>query len=402
MMSFARDLLLTPEVVNWILNLRAAEVQFLGDNRPLERNRQENNKRLFPLNLRSVWITLRSICDYSSLLRVLNSLASHEDATSRKVALVYTTPNFSTSYNGTTRDRILPPFEAPRRIYINYSKQNIMCKVEGYEVYNIGGLAKLLSRSIPSRQPVPIEALSVYGAINGRILRLLRGNSVYVPCFYHSNGLSIVLSRWRCRCQVIEIQHGSIINYPPYALPAPVKCADTFLVRNAETADYLRSHLCKHYAANYRVIQHPVLRGDWRKKPGLNLFYASSVETNGFHKAFVDFLRTYKGNDLSLRVRLHPREQNKQSLFEEELRTLGYLACFDKEKDWWRGNDTENLVVVSPWSSVIEEACDIGLVAITIDPAGRKRFKHLIDHGKCYYSEDLRETLEKLRTSGQI
>ena len=45
-------------------------------------------------------------------------------------------------------------------------------------------------------------------------------------------------------------------------------------------------------------------------------------------------------------------------------------------------------------SSTLEDAYDNGFVAITIDPVGRKRFQHLIDESRFFFSDDLATTIE--------
>lgn len=52
------------------------------------------------------------------------------------------------------------------------------------------------------------------------------------------------------------------------------------------------------------------------------------------------------------------------------------------------------MIVISPWSSTLEDAYDNGFVAITIDKVGKERFRHLIDNLRFYYSDDLTSTLK--------
>ena len=107
--------------------------------------------------------------------------------------------------------------------------------------------------------------------------------------FYDLNSLSLIFSEYRSRVNLIEVQHGSIINYPPYVKAAPVKIADLFYVKNQSTIDYLKTHLCANFPAEYKLIPYP--QNSRKFVPGLHLFYASTVEFNGLHPVSLDFLK---------------------------------------------------------------------------------------------------------------
>ena len=338
----------------------------------------------------------RSLFDYLCLqARLLTRRGS-----STECRFVYTAPNFCTRVDGSLEDRILTFLTKDDVVYLNYAKQCTMQRISGRPVYNLGGLVKLLSKVIYRNRSELMSIFLAYRLVNDSVLGRLHGNEVYTLCYYDLNGLSLMFSKHRAQFRLIEAQHGSIVGYPPYAQPAPVKCADTYYVKNAETADYLSSHLCQGHSCEYRVIPYPEAARGFR--PGLNILYASTVETNGFHQVFSRFLREYKGRDLNLRVRLHPRERDKQGVFEAQLEELGIAAEFDSSQNWLEGAHVANLVVVSPWSSTLEEACDNGFLSITIDPVGSERFHHLIDEGLCFFSEDLVETVMSLRANGRL
>jgi hypothetical protein len=57
----------------------------------------------------------------------------------------------------------------------------------------------------------------------------------------------------------------------------------------------------------------------------------------------------------------------------------------------WYDNLPENTYVISPLSSVIEEAIELGLKAVVIDETGFKRYKPIIDNVKCFYTNNLEE-----------
>ena len=67
---------------------------------------------------------------------------------------------------------------------------------------------------------------------------------------------------------------------------------------------------------------------------------------------------------------------------------------FDESSDMIIGNPLDDLIVVSPWSSSIEDAYDANITSVIIDNAGKERFSHLIDNEKCFYSNSLFSTLK--------
>ena len=91
---------------------------------------------------------------------------------------------------------------------------------------------------------------------------------------------------------------------------------------------------------------------------GIQILYASSVEINGFHPVFLDYLKSDNLLNTTITVRLHPREKEKKEIFEKVLLDKNIKYVFDNSMNWLEANTVKNLIVISPWSSVIEEASD--------------------------------------------
>jgi len=164
-------------------------------------------------------------------------------------------------------------------------------------------------------------------------------------------------------------------------------------VKNEPTIHYLQEHLCKNFTCQYKIIPYP--KKEMSYQEGIHILYASTVDFNGFHPAFIRFLATNKHSNLHLKIRLHPRERTpeKELLFREELEKYAVNYTFDNSKNWVEANSIQNLIVISPWSSCIEDAYDNNLKSIVIDKAGQERYKHLIDGKMCYFSEDIEKTI---------
>ena len=73
-------------------------------------------------------------------------------------------------------------------------------------------------------------------------------------------------------------------------------------------------------------------------------------------------------------------------MFEEQLKALGWRAAFDNSPDWLEGNPYEKTIVVSPWSSTIEEAYDNEIPSVVLDDFGIERFGNIIDESLCFSS----------------
>ena len=108
-----------------------------------------------------------------------------------------------------------------------------------------------------------------------------------------------------------------------------------------------------------------------------------------------DFLKLSDSLDIYLKIRLHPREKDKRVLFKDQMKGYNIKYDFDDSENWLVSNDISNLIVVSPWSSTIEDAYDNGFQTIIIDKVGKKRYSHLIDNKICFFSQDLFNLLIK-------
>lgn len=296
--------------------------------------------------------------------------------------LVFTAPNFCVRHEGEWRDRLAAQILNRPVIYLNQSKQFLLDKIAGQKVYNTGGAVLLLSKLRRFHPDPRINLFYSYRSINDLFLKRSQVEAVTL-CFYDLNGLSLAFSRRRSDFALTEIQHGSVLNYPPYAIPAPVAVADTFYVRNARTADYLKQHLCRNFDAVFHLIPYPEYRR--KKAPGLHLFYASTIEFNGFHPLFRTLVSRARPGDFELTVRLHPRERGREELFRQANPSIPIL--FDHSENWLERDLPANTVVISPWSSCIEEACDNGFQSIVLDPVGEKRYRELILAGKCSFAQ---------------
>lgn len=379
------------EIEAYLVGLRDDEIQFKQQQNTASGEPEHGTTKSARACITAASFILRSILDCIILGCVLTWYA----ITRKDKRLVYTARNFCTERDGTLQDRIVTFLPTPTLVFINPSKEYTLSAINGKRVYNVGGVVKLLRRLCYKNESEIMSSFKAHRWVNDAILCAFRGKEVYTLCYYGLNGLSLAFSKHRDRIQVIEVQHGSIINYPPYVKPSPVKVADVFYVKNEPTIKYLKTHLCRHYPCEYRLVPYP--KKTRRVAPGLHLLYASTVEFNGLHPVFERFLSGHRFQDLTLTLRLHPRERDKEDVFARQLSDCGVPFKFDRSQNWLEGNDIENLIVVSPWSSTLEDAYDNGFVAITIDPVGRKRFEHLIDESRFLYSDDLAATIQSLR-----
>src|SRR5690554_4174680 len=157
-------------------------------------------------------------------------------------SLIYTHANLCAFENNQFKERLVENLKIENRIYINQGKEKIIKSIDGYKTYNIGGVVNLVSRLFLNKNN-KINSLTAYYIVNNYILFFYSKKNIYLLCHYDQNGLSIVFSKYRKKIKLIEVQHGGMINYPPYMNPSLIKIADIFYIRNNETIDYLKKHL---------------------------------------------------------------------------------------------------------------------------------------------------------------
>lgn len=378
------------EIEIYLNELQRSEFEFKNKNNAISINsitpKKADNLRLFKVLL----FIIRSMVDYCQLLYKLRF--SRSSFSGKR--FVFTARNLCTEADGFLEDRIVKPLFSDNVVWINHSKEYFLDQINRSKVYNVGGVVKFLSlcRNISASRLMQI--FLAYRMVNDSLVRNLDNNEVYTLCYYDLNGLSLAFSSHREKFRLFEVQHGSIINYPPYVMPSPIQIADVFYVKNRPTIEFLKNHLCKGYDPEYRLIPYP--KCDRTYVPGIHLFYASTVEFNGLHPVFMNFLANNIEEKLHLIVRLHPREREKEHVFHDQLSKYDVDFEFDRSENWLVGNEITNMIVVSPWSSAIEDAYDNGFTAIIIDPVGKKRYSHLLDNKRCFYSDDLAKTLNNL------
>ncbi len=310
--------------------------------------------------------------------------------------IVYTGLGSCIEVDGTLEDRIVKPLFSDNIIFINSQKNTRIKRINNQRVFNLGSLVKFFSTIGYWSLSKKMKVFKAYSDLNDLILRKLDGNEVYVICLWEMNTLSIMFSKFRSHFTLIKIQHGSMIDYPPYVKPAPIKIADLLYVKNKPTIEFLKKHLCSNYPTEYKLIPYP--NTDRRWVSGTHLLYASTIEMNGLHPVFTNFLEMNDDPDLHVIIRLHPREMDKKERFKAALNGYKGVFAFDESKNWLEGNKIRNLIVISPWSSALEEAFDNGFIAITIDPVGKSRFKHFVDNKQFFYTDDLGSTLRLIKT----
>lgn len=376
------------EIETYIKALIEDELNFKNSGWSTETRPDTEIQPIFFRFIRFFNLLLFSIFDFARLyMRVRfnkNSLKNKR--------FVYTARNFCNLVDGKLVDRVVKPLFTDNIIFINPSKEILLDEINGQKVYNLGILVKLLSFFYRA----PVQFMNIFKAycwVNDAIIRNLAHQEIYILWFYNLNSLSVIFSRFRENITLIEVQHGSMVNYPPYAKPAPVKIADIFYVKNQPTIEYLKTHLCLNHPAEYRLIPYP--KGNRKFVPGIHILYASTVEFNGLHPIMQKFLDNFHSADLHLIIRLHPRERDKESLFVEQMMPYKVDYRFDHSENWLEDAKIANLVVISPWSSTIEDAYDNGFQTIIIDPVGRERYQHLIDALHCFYSNDLSRTFSE-------
>ena len=307
--------------------------------------------------------------------------------------IIYTGEGICLKVQGQYRDRILENLALENIIYINRGRDTIIKSINGIKTYNIGGVVKLLTFVLKFTNKKRFSTYYAYKIVNNSILKFAKNPKVFSLLYYNLNGLSLVFSKHRSKIQLIEVQHGAIINFPAYSEPSEIKIADIFYVKNQGTINYLKERLNKNFKdIEYRMLPYPKRKTEY--KEGKHILYASTIEFNGIHPVFMEYLTELTQDDkVTVYVRLHPREKNKKELFENQLKNIKSNIIFDDSKNWLESNTVKNLIVVSPWSSVIEDAVDNGYRAIILEELGKNRFSYLIDNKNVIFADNLEKII---------
>lgn len=308
--------------------------------------------------------------------------------------IVYTGRDLCIEENGKLYHRVIQSLFVDNIIFINTSKDVFIDLINGQKVYNLGGLTKLIRLISRKSEYEFINTFYAFSILNDLLLKHVKQQDVYIFWYYNPNSFSLIFSKFRRNFNLIEVQHGSIINFSAYTEPSPFRLCDVYYVKNDITINYLKSHLCLNFLADFRRLPYPKVEGTVH--PGVHLLYASSVEVNGLHPVLKKFLSENSRENLDLLIRLHPRERAKEETFNKELRRFDIKFRFDRTKNWLESNKIKNLIVISPWSSTIEDAYDNGFTTIIIDPIGYDRFSNFVDNQICFYSNDIESTLSDI------
>lgn len=368
-------------------------------------NTIEAQLKLFNSDIKTSTSQLKSTNHNSNFYKIIKSiidvvLLKFKLSTNKKLNIIYTGEGICHLVDGKYRDRIIENLNLPNIIYINRGRDTYIKEVNGIRMYNIGGSIKLISFFLKLKDERKHLYYKSYKILNDFLLSRVKNANVYSMLYYNHNGLSLVFSKHRKNFKLIEVQHGTIINFPTYSFVSDYKIADEFIVKNTATIAYLKSTLnFKFKDIHYSLF--PQKNNELTPKKGIHLLYASSIELNGIHPVFLDFLtQNTMEEDVNVSIRLHPREKNKIEIFKEQFKHSKYEITFDESLNWLESNTIQNLIVISPWSSVIEDAHDNGYACIIIDAKGYERFSHLLNEKTVYVNntKELKKEIYKLNT----
>jgi len=344
------------------------------------------NKQSF---LRKAMILFYGIWDFIMLLSEMNRISSNQ------ISIYYTHSSFfkfqKNQFEDTLYNEILEPNNS---IFISYDKFNYFKKINGIRVYNIGIIVRILSKLRVVKKTTKQKNYNEWKFVNNFITKKLKNNKVFIPSYSNEPGFSLVFNRYRKKYVLIEIQHGSVINYPPYSFISDTHLVDVFYCRDNRSNFFLESNLFHKYRPELIVLNKKQIQF-LPKTDQVEILYVSSYEFNRFHPVFEEFLFSRPTN-CHIKIRLHPRQIQLEEFFIESVNKSGVNYEIDKSKFWFESIPL-NTFVISPLSSVIEEAVNLGLTSIIIDTVGAKRYDYLIDNELCFFSENLSELILNIK-----
>ncbi|MDO4729281.1 MAG: hypothetical protein Q4B43_09825 [Bacteroidota bacterium] len=369
--------------------MKNEDIEYILNINNLTEKLEKNNKNTYSNLKRTnhLYFLLRSFFD---LLKLLYSLRFKPSSISSD--LIYTMHNLCyVEQNGIYKERLLNNIKLINPIYINYGKEHIINNIDTFKVYNIGYLIKFINLFI-KKENSKLTSLHSHSILNNLILKKFNGKNIYLLCHYDINGYSVIFSKHRKKFKIIEVQHGTIVNYPPYSTSTNKKLIDKFYVKNNRTIDFLKNNLNKNfYDVEYEVIKNQYNTTKYNND-FLNIMYISSIELNDYHPLFYELMQHISEYNLNIRIliRLHPRERNKKDLFESIISKYTPNFSFSESINWFDDLNSSNSFVLSPWSSIIEESIDNNINTIIIDKLGKEKFKYLSNSPFFHFTDNIK------------
>jgi hypothetical protein len=358
----------------------------MGDYAPRQlEDRSLKNKRTY---LKKGLVLLYGIWDFMEILFLRNKIFKNQ------VSIYYTHSSFIKFQNNQFEDSFFGEILEPdNSVFISYDKFNYIKKIEGIRVYNLGVFVRILSRFGFVKKTTKQENYNEWEFVNSIIAKKLTGNKIFVSCYSNECGFSLVFNRYRNNYTLIEIQHGNVINYPPYSFISDRHLVDVFYCRDERSKLFLEDNLFNKFSPKLIVLNTKQVQF-LPQTDKVEILYVSSYEFSGFHPVFESFLFSRPAN-CNVKIRLHPRQIDLEDSFIECISKSGVNYEIDRSKFWFESIPL-NTFVISPLSSVIEEAVNLGLKSIIIDSAGAKRYEYLIDNKLCFFSENLSDSILKI------
>lgn len=281
-------------------------------------------------------------------------------------------------------------------IYFSYDKYIYLKNIEGIKVYNIGIVVKLFSKLKAHKKLSLQNDFNIWYPIQNFICKRLNKNTVYIPAYSNGAGLSLVFNKYRENFKLVEVQHGSVLNYPPYSFVSNLPLIDAFYYRTEIDKCFLKDNLFAKQTVEF--LQIPQEQITFLPKTNrIEILYVSSYEFNDFHPVFKKFINNVAQN-VFIRVRLHPRQSNLEAVFSKQLETNNVSFEIHQYSNWHE-NLPSNTIVISPFSSVIEEAVKLKLTTFIIDKSGFKRFEHLLNFDYVFKCLNIQESILKLENT---
>lgn len=269
---------------------------------------------------------------------------------------------------------------------------------KNYKVYNIGTLIRVIAKIFQLtkfRKPQPIFIHESY--IFKKIFKFFKflDSNIYYSNLKQPAIAGLCALPFNRRNKIIEIQHGSVISSTEYETLFILDYIDIFYIDNKLTLNYL---LSKKNSLTYKNKIH-------LKKQNINLdistmennilkiIYCSSVELNGFDEAFKDFLtQGFNKKKYDIYLKLHPREVSKDN-FSNFLNNKGIKYKIVDNNEFHDLLKYKKIIIITPWSGIIEDIINLKIPAIISHPHGKERFSNLIDQEFAFFPTSLSEML---------
>ncbi len=238
-----------------------------------------------------------------------------------------------------------------------------------------------------------------------KVLSKKKPKKIILVCHYTISSFAILNSAIKFSIPIIEIQHGSIVNYPPYTVKLSLNefpIPDEFWSWDKESEVFAKHNL---FHSKKVILTENLWHKYWestdqsfisdqekvlKNKAKIIILYTSVPELNGIPKIILQAIELSPSN-FEWWIRLHPREKDKVNNFKSQIKRLQQkrIVQIDTPTTIPLPVVIDNINIhISSWSSSTIEVLNKNLPTIIIHEQGKARFSEYFNTSNFYFEKN--------------